>query len=57
MTALKHESEFLKDVLSHTLQQALKDLDKPYQNFFAGHTRSRGASATATASRTPSSSP
>ena len=57
MTALKRESEFLKDVPSHTLQQALKDLDRPYQNFFAGHTRSRGASATATASRTPSSSP
>ena len=33
---LKREFPFLKDVPSHCLQQALKDLDKAYQNFFNG---------------------
>ncbi len=33
---LKREVTFLKEVPSHTLQQALKDLDRAYQNFFAG---------------------
>ena len=36
LPALKREAEFLKDVPSHRLQQALKDLDRVYQNFFAG---------------------
>ena len=61
LPALNREAEFLKDVPSHRLQQALKDLDRVYlstrtSSRVAGHTRSRGASATATASRTSSSS-
>ena len=36
LPALKQAFPFLKEVPSHCLQQALKDLDRAYQNFFAG---------------------
>ncbi len=36
VTALQAEVDWLKAAPVHTLQQALKDLDRAYQNFFAG---------------------
>ncbi len=36
LTALRAEVDWLKAAPVHTLQQALKDLDRAYQNFFAG---------------------
>ena len=33
---LRSEVDWLKAAPVHTLQQALKDLDRAYQNFFAG---------------------
>src|SRR4051794_41134495 len=35
ITALKDESPFLREVPHHPLQQAVADLDRAYQNFFA----------------------
>lgn len=39
LPALKTERPWLAEVPSHTLQQALRDLDRAYGNFFAGRTR------------------
>lgn len=36
MPALKSDYPFLKEVPAHCLQQALRDLDRAYQNFFGG---------------------
>ena len=36
LTALRAEVDWLKAAPVHTLQQALRDLDQAYQNFFAG---------------------
>jgi putative transposase len=36
VTALRAKVDWLKAAPVHTLQQALKDLDRAYQNFFAG---------------------
>jgi len=36
LAALKHEAPWLKEVPHHCLQQALRDLDRAFQNFFAG---------------------
>ena len=36
LTVLRAEVDWLKAVPVHALQQALKDLDRAYQNFFAG---------------------
>lgn len=36
LTALRAEADWLKAAPVHALQQALKDLDRAYQNFFAG---------------------
>jgi putative transposase len=47
LTELRHELGWLKAAPVHALQQALRDLDRAYQNFFAGRadyptTRKRG---------------
>ncbi|MBB2156624.1 transposase [Gluconacetobacter diazotrophicus] len=36
LTALKREVSWLRDAPSQVLQQALRDLDRAYQNFFSG---------------------
>jgi putative transposase len=36
LTELRAEVDWLKSAPVHTLQQALRDLDRAYQNFFAG---------------------
>ncbi len=36
VTALRAEVDWLKAAPVHTLQQALKDLDRAYQNWWAG---------------------
>ena len=36
LTALRAEFDWLKEVPSQVLQQALRDLDRAYQNFFSG---------------------
>ncbi len=36
LTALRADVDWLKECPVHALQQALKDLDRAYQNFFAG---------------------
>lgn len=38
LTALKREVAWLRDAPSQVLQQALRDLDRAYQNFFSGRT-------------------
>lgn len=38
MTALKREVDWLREAPSQVLQQALRDLDRAYQNFFSGRT-------------------
>ena len=39
LPAWKKEFSWLKDSPSHTLQKALKDLDRAYKNFFAGRAK------------------